>query len=749
MRTCFFSASAGILSGALICFLTGAEHPFPVIAGALAPLLWALSLCFPPLRKKSVSLPILFFALGLGLMAVYSSLFTQRHASAAEKYDGFEGRVELVLTDFPDPDGSLTARIREDGQLLPFRLSLADHSGLEAELTPGSELSALVSLRAPRNTLRFSSLTYFRAERVFLTGYVTEALLLSSGELTPQNSHLHLRQSALELCSRLYGHRDYIMRALLFGDKSGFPPDFTAAASSAGVSHFFAVSGMHLSFCVSAALMLGKRRGHYVAAMAAVAVFMAVTGFEPSVVRAGIMQLSVLLSHLLKRESSGFGAMSLSLTVLLLANPCSVGDVGLQFSYCAVLGILLAGPRLKGVCALPAKRLPPLPGKLLCALWEPVSVSLSAMLFTLPLAVLYFEKLSLVSLVTNVALSWLISAVFILGLAALLLSALWLPLGWLPAAVSSLGLDAARSVIFFFGDLPFGVLGTDGLLTRTAVCASYGFGALCFGLRFRKAPLWTAVFFIVSAAAGLLGESALLSPGLRVVTVDSGRGQCALISGGGFHVGLDCDGEGILDAMESRNVRKLDLLILSEALPQEDSFADELILSGRVERLALCEASGDRADNYYFRRIAAENGVPTELLTCDGVISLGDMSLYLALPLSDSEGRGTVSLAVGMGDAGVFIPGSAPPESQRHILSTRDLPPFQVTVISGGGSVGSYCPELVTQGCELAVICGNRRKNAPTEELLELLSENGTEALFTADRGDTEVLFLNGELYYR
>ena len=132
------------------------------------------------------------------------------------------------------------------------------------------------------------------------------------------------------------------MRALLIGDKSNFSDSFSEQVADTGVSHIFAVSGMHLSFFVSAILVFGRNRRWVCAlAIAAAFLFAAVTGFSASVVRAAVMQTSVLTAPLFRRENDSLTSLSASLLLLLCGNPYAVADVGLQLSFLSVLGLSL------------------------------------------------------------------------------------------------------------------------------------------------------------------------------------------------------------------------------------------------------------------------------------------------------------------------------------------------------------------------------------------------------------------------
>ena len=57
--------------------------------------------------------------------------------------------------------------------------------------------------------------------------------------------------------------------------------------------------------------------------------YMAVTGYSPSVVRSGMMMLICCLGLSLSREPYSLNSLGLAAIILTIANPYAVGDVGL------------------------------------------------------------------------------------------------------------------------------------------------------------------------------------------------------------------------------------------------------------------------------------------------------------------------------------------------------------------------------------------------------------------------------------
>lgn len=193
---------------------------------------------------------------------------------------------------------------------------------------------------------------------------------------------------------RTMDHDDAALFAgLLIGDDAREAPAMIDAFRAAGLSHLTAVSGQNLAFVLAAASPLLKRLRPFVrwtASCALVGWFMALTRFEPSVLRAGVMALLAVSAFALGRRQSPIRLLALAVTALVLADPLLVWSVGFWLSVCATAGVCVVGPWL-------ADRLP---GP---TWWRTgLGVTIGAQVGVVVPSVLVFHRLPLVSIPANV-----------------------------------------------------------------------------------------------------------------------------------------------------------------------------------------------------------------------------------------------------------------------------------------------------------------------------------------------------------
>ena len=218
----------------------------------------------------------------------------------------------------------------------------------------------------------------------------------------------------------LPGEEGGLMAALLTGQQN-YSSNFRSQLSRSGTSHITAVSGMHVALVSAFILFLfGKKVGIYLSAPVMIA-FAALTGFQPSVVRAVIMALIASLAFVLNRESETLTSLMIALTVILCINPFSILDLGLQLSFLATLGLILFCPALTQLFCSPVKGQGVI-NKSVRYLLSCAAASFSAVVFTLPVTALHFPRVSIVSALTSVLVLWAIALAMPLGLTVILIS---------------------------------------------------------------------------------------------------------------------------------------------------------------------------------------------------------------------------------------------------------------------------------------------------------------------------------------
>lgn len=276
-----------------------------------------------------------------------------------------------------------------------------------------------------------------------------------------------------EIKARIYSYlpNEYgsVAIGMLLGDTSGVSDETIASFKRSGVYHLFAVSGLHLSIWVMGVYtFLGKlglsRRKNGAFSVIFTFFFMALSGFSPSVTRAGVMLIAAKGGTLLKREVSAINSLGFALMVLLLFNPMSAANVSLWLSFSATAGIITLYKKLEEKVDLHLSLIKPKPlGKGVKALVCTFLVSVTAVLFTLPVSCFAFGGISIMGPITNLFVAYPATVMMIsAGICALLQSISFA--GNLSALVCGI---MAKLVIYITdktGSVPFAMIKTESLI---------------------------------------------------------------------------------------------------------------------------------------------------------------------------------------------------------------------------------------------------------------------------------------------
>ncbi len=209
-----------------------------------------------------------------------------------------------------------------------------------------------------------------------------------------------------------WGDAGGLVLSLLAGAREYTEPELADAFRQAGLSHILALSGMHLSFFSGLAgglwSRLFGRRHAFVAQLAGIAGFVWFAGSTPSLVRAGISALILMLCSLVScRKPNNLGVLAATFILHLLFRPEDLGTAAAQLSYGALLGILLFSSSLE---RLAVRVLPP-------ALSRSLAASAGAQAATCPVTLYLFGAVMPVGIIASVVVSPLVSAFMTLALA--------------------------------------------------------------------------------------------------------------------------------------------------------------------------------------------------------------------------------------------------------------------------------------------------------------------------------------------
>ncbi len=264
------------------------------------------------------------------------------------------------------------------------------------------------------------------SERSYLTAFTREAPSVTA-EAEKSDIVSKINKLKRIITQKFFDNMEYdnaaVATALITGNKDYLSEEIALSLKISGVSHIFAVSGMHLSIWTGIFFIIFRQRARSavipnIAAIVFVIFFCIFTGFTPSVLRSGIMLITVFSAKLFRRQADGLNSLGIAGSVLLCANPFLAGNVSFLLSFSATFAIIWFSefiiPQLS---VKPRKRLPS-PCALTKKLADGLLISLAVILTTLPITAVFFGYVSLLSPVTGIIITPLAEAVMLLSLLA-------------------------------------------------------------------------------------------------------------------------------------------------------------------------------------------------------------------------------------------------------------------------------------------------------------------------------------------
>ena len=494
--------------------------------------------------------------------------------------------------------GGVGRSVRED-----LQVSIYQHVRF---FSPGARIRFPAKLRPFKNfnnTGRYNYELNMRSRGISCAASVSDGrriVLMGEGRLGfPMDLLEKARESIRQSFQKIPSPRNgALFQALILGERQGIDQELRESFNKAGLGHILAVSGLHiglvawLSFTVAAGLLLLSyrltlttdiRKVAGIITIFPVVAYTCLAGLQVSSQRAMIMVLAYLFSIIIEREREVWSTFSIAAFVVLAVNPSALFTISFQLSFCAVIGILWLAPIFYEKIPIPEKET----GKrhtifqyfyiYVAGLFV---VTLSAVVFLLPITAFYFHRISLVSIPAN------LTVVPILGLWVIptgLLAAVCQSIPFLTdffMGLGALGLDAMMAVIHFWGRFSwsaFWVVTPDAI----EIVLFYGLLLVVFSIkpkRWKTIGLCLVLVFMTADGSYWIYRTRF-NPFLTVTFLDVGQGNAAvvqfpgkermLIDGGGFHRDTFDVGEMVVAPFLFRGkIRRIDYLVLTH--PQSD-----------------------------------------------------------------------------------------------------------------------------------------------------------------------------------
>jgi competence protein ComEC len=570
------------------------------------------------------------------------------------------------------------------------------HPAFEA-YEPGTRVRARMRLRAPPGQRNPGG-----RERVYTlarSGVGAEAVLVHPAlhaEVEPPGAlRAGLDRARRAGAARLaeHGRGGALLAALAYGEPSALSAPDREALARLGLSHLLAVSGLHVGLVAGLVWALARpllarltvrapcrdaRRDAVLVALAAAAVYAAVTGFGIPVRRALVLLAALAASFLRARPVPRGHPLALAALAILAVEPQALFDAGAQLSFAATAALVFAAR---------APTVPPAETRFArgrAALASVLRASATAVAATTPLVAFHLGRAAPFGWLANLVAVPLTGALVLpSALAAALLGAV------APEATASLAVARAASAVAASAlgaaeALAQRVPGAEGL-TPAAWALALATLVSCAALRARSTALRT---LLAVAATGVLATAPpprFDPPPPRVVFLDVGAGDAVVVEGrrgallvdGGRAIpgGVDMGRAVVVPALRALGLRRLDVVVASHADLDHRGGLPAVVEALRTERVWL--PPGGSQDPAFGALVVAAGARGTrveELALGDPPRAVGDLHVeVLWPPRDDVEALGpndrSLVLRIEAGGRTVLLPGDLEAGAEARVLA--------------------------------------------------------------------------------
>lgn len=246
-----------------------------------------------------------------------------------------------------------------------------------------------------------------RGDIIEVSGKISEGFGTFSGYMYKPNIAKILKQRPGDLILRIRnwfseriiglipGPEVNLGLSYLLGMKSGLPKELDENLRVVGLVHIVVASGAHLSILIEIARKIFGRVSRFsglLFSLIFVVFFMAMVGWTPSILRAGIMTILSLLAWYVGRKIAAWRIILIVMAFTLMLNPNFLFDLGWLLSFASYAGIMILGPVLTKFFYGEKK-----PGFISSI----ILTTISATLMTLPIILYFYGTVSLISVIAN------------------------------------------------------------------------------------------------------------------------------------------------------------------------------------------------------------------------------------------------------------------------------------------------------------------------------------------------------------
>jgi competence protein ComEC len=634
----------------------------------------------------------------------------------------FTGSVYRVIYDstFKDSGTGKRTKIRltkefKNGVEFVFKLGEPEDSLLKIlneELIPGRIVNLTGGFSTPLNRRNPGGFDYHDyLKRQLISGIIhinQDSLITFTGDYAPISGSIYLlRKNIGQLIDKFHSAPTAaILRGLIIADRTEIDEEVVNGYINTGIAHILAVSGFNVAVIYLLTLLLFQKLRYrsriteLVLRLIILFLFLTITQFQTTVVRAVLMFTVHSLLFYSGRLNNRWNTLAITTFLILVINPQDIFSVSFQLSVVAVSSLFIADTIFSEIWFNIRSKIVTMQNKsrkeIFIKIYDSFLMKESAQLIILtllvqfgmlPFLIIYFGKMSLLSLPANLVAVPISSGLLINGIVTLLVSPLSSTIATLFATGSEFANYLLDYYIFTLNKTHFGTINYGSFTFFDGIVFYLLILLLIIVFTRKKSWVWRcSTFFIaviIFTTSHLITRPEYLKSGYsHIMVIDVGQGDCyliqtpenrtILIDAGKLDKTFDAGKSIVIPVLHKLGIKKIDVAIVSHYDNDHAGGMISLLRAGLIDKLLLPPPDTLNVDDItLFRMLAKHQNV--EIIQYGNIFSKKQFEMDLltdfdSIPKSSESNRRSAVIMVKLENQKILFTGDLDKNGEMELI---------------------------------------------------------------------------------
>ena len=547
----------------------------------------------------------------------------------------------------------------------------------------------------------------FNYKRYLLSNKINYVVTASKITIIKKNDNVFytLKNNLLKRIESANRSKGYIL-AFLYADKSLIEKDIYTKYQKIGVSHLFAVSGMHVSLISIVLLKLLnkiKERKRYIIVSIFLSIYLFLTNFTISMVRATFQFILFFINKSFKLNIDNSNLVLFLFSILVIINPYNIYNIGFLFSFIISFTLIRCSKLIKGKFII-----------------KSLKTSLISFFSSMPVLINNFFEVNFLGIILNIIYIPFVSYIlFPLSLVTVLFPSL--------DNILYMFISCFEKITDFFSNIKF---------LSFSICKMNIFLIIIYYIIFiyilkRKKKLIYKIIIVIISLIFLINNGRIVNNEVSILDVGQGdsslirlKNKNILIDTGG-NINYDISKNILIPYFKSVGIKKIDYLVLTHGDYDHMGEAINLVENFKVEKVIFnCGPYNDLEQEL----IKVLDKKKIKYYSCIKELNIDNNKLYfLQTKEYDNENDNSNVIYSELNVYKFMFMGDASVTTEKEIMNKYNLPDIDVLKVGHHGSKTSSSKgfiNVINPKYSIISVGKNNRYGHPNKEVLENLENS-------------------------